>query len=197
VAFGVGQLITAGSQGLFIRIYAAGVQLDWGGRSGSTPVGATEGVSVEKPSRLLLQLSAFSVGLAVLIGASWLAASAAFALYQLLPPDTQRADWPGPVIDQLAPGLSGLLVSALLIYGLRRMGIYRAGLRAHFVRAVPWYGFAAWVFWVTYVNRANTDFGLWKQLIQWPLAATIAAVAYDFVTTVYLGRNHLHRSPTA
>lgn len=145
---------------------------------------------MKSPTRHVQQLLAFCLGLVALIGASWLAASGAFALYDLLPPRTQLADWPGPVIDIVAPGLSGLLVSVLLIHWLRSSRIYVPSLRAHLVRAIPWYGFVAWVLWVTYLNRANTDFGLWRQLIQWPVAATFVAVAYDLIATVYLGRHH-------
>ncbi len=143
---------------------------------------------MERPARPNLQLPAFSLGLPVLIIASWLAASAAFALYDLLPSDTQRADWTGPVLNLLAPALSGLLVSALLIHGLRHFRIYVPTLRAHFARAVTWYGYAALVLWITYVNRNNSDFGLWSQFIQWPLAAIVVAVVYDFVATIYLGQ---------
>jgi hypothetical protein len=117
---------------------------------------------------------------------SCVGAEAAFSVYYQLPDATQRAGWTGPWLNQYAPALGGLVVAMALFAILRRRGQYTPALRAHFTRSSLWYGLVGLILWVNYLQRGISDFGLWSQLINWPLAGLLAGLAFDLLATAFL-----------
>lgn len=136
------------------------------------------------PARYPIQFLAFTLALPVTVASSFVAADFAFDLYYRLPPQTQLADWTGPVLNQVAPGLAGLLVVVVLCRMLLRRGLLRATVRAHLTRTSLWYMLAALILGVNFANRTSPDFGLWSQAVNWPLAAVLVGIGYDLLLMI-------------
>jgi hypothetical protein len=117
-------------------------------------------------------------GIGVVV-AGELAAGLAFTLYGLVPSAHRKYDWWGPLLNIAAPALGGVAVFAPLAAFCSRRNLFTPSLRGHMVRTVLWYAFVAWVISVIVSNRDNSDFGLWGQIIEWPMFALLAAIAAD------------------
>ena len=125
----------------------------------------------------------YSFGLFCLIVASYLAAGAAFMIYDEFAGATSRAWWWVYLLNGAAPFLAGVPISAFFVKFLDSRGEFRPTLVGHLQRASTWYAFGAWVLLVMNSNRGNSDFGLWSQLIIWPLIATTGALITDLCWT--------------
>ena len=126
---------------------------------------------------------AYTVALAPLLIASHAAAAGAFALYDLAPGTIQRSDWIGFAVNDAAPALAGAGCSLLLIAILVRVRLFHATARGFAVRTMPWWLLAAAIEAMVVYQRGNADFGLWSQVITWPLAALLGGLATDAIWT--------------
>ena len=126
---------------------------------------------------------AYTVAVVPLIIASHTAAGLAFALYDRAPASVRRSDWTGVVLNEVAPGLAGVSCAVLLIALLVRWQVFSPTLRGFLVRTLPWLCLAAAIEVVVLKNRGNSDFGLWSQVITWPLAALLGGLATDALWT--------------
>ena len=125
----------------------------------------------------------YLVGLVAIVAASHLFASAAFEIYDRLPDEVQRSGWTGPVLNEVAPCLVGVACAILLVQLLVRRDQFLPTSRGHMHRSASWYLFAVWVLGIIYRNHGNVDFGLWSQIVTWPLAGTIGALITDALLT--------------
>ena len=114
-----------------------------------------------------------------LVLGSHAAASAAFALYDRTPEGVQKSEWVGYVLNDVAPALAGVACAGLLAAMLMRASKYVPTVRGFLLRTMPWYLLAAAIEVLVIQGRADSDFGLWSQIITWPLAALLAALATD------------------
>ena len=118
-----------------------------------------------------------------LVIGSHVAASAAFALYDQAPEGVQKSEWVGYVLNDVAPALAGVACAGILAALLIRARNYVPTIRGFLRRTMPWYLLAGAIEILVIQGRANSDFGLWSQIITWPLAALLAGLATDAVVT--------------
>ena len=118
-----------------------------------------------------------------LVIGSHAAASAAFALYDRAPEGAQKSEWVGYVLNDVAPALAGVACAAVLAVLLIRASRYVPTIRGFLLRTMPWYLLAAAIEVLVIQGQANPDFGLWSQIITWPLAALLAGLATDALVT--------------
>ena len=124
-----------------------------------------------------------------LVLASHAAASAAFMIYDRLPGHVQRSDWIGYVLNDVAPGLAGVGCTLVLLAILSRLGRLSATLRGFWFRTASWWLLAMALQLIVLRERSNPDFGLWSQVITWPLAALAAGLATDALITYWRHRS--------
>ena len=118
-----------------------------------------------------------------LVLASHAAASVAFVIYDRLPTSIQRSDWIGYALNDLAPGLAGVGCALVLLAILARLRRFSVTVLGFLWRTAPWWLLAAAIQAVVLRERSNPDFGLWSQVITWPLAALVAGLATDALWT--------------
>jgi hypothetical protein len=118
-----------------------------------------------------------------LVIGSHAAASAAFVLYDRAPESVQKSEWIGYVLNDVAPALAGVVCAVLLAALLVRASRFVATTRGFLVRTMPWYLLAAAIAVLVVQGQASPDFGLWSQIITWPLAALLAGLATDALVT--------------
>lgn len=121
----------------------------------------------------------YSAWLVVIVAASFLFANTGFSIYASLPDPLRRARWMGVVLNVIVPVLAGLLSGAVALRILSARGQLRTTLRDHFFRTAPWYLLICLLVWVIVRNAGIRDFGLWSQIITWPLYSTIGALVVD------------------
>jgi hypothetical protein len=125
----------------------------------------------------------YFVALFPLVLGSHAAASAAFALYDRAPEGVQKSEWVGYVLNDFAPALAGVACAGVLAAVLVRARKYVPTIRGFLLRTMSWYLLAAVIEVLVIQGQANSDFGLWGQLITWPLAALLAGLATDALVT--------------
>ena len=123
--------------------------------------------------------AAYAVALVPLVVASYAAAGAAFALYGRAPASIQRSGWVAHALNDVAPALAGVGCAVILIAILVRARLFLATGRGFAVRTMPWYLLATGIGAVVLRERGSGDFGLWSQVITWPLAALVGGLATD------------------
>ena len=135
-----------------------------------------------------MPLVVYSAWLIVIVAASFLFANTAFGIEASLPDPLRRAHWMGVVLNLIVPVLAGLLSGAVAIWVLSTRGQFRPTLRDHFFRAAPWYLLICLLVWVVVRNAGIRDFGLWSQIITWPLNSAIGALVIDIVWSWRISR---------
>jgi len=140
------------------------------------------------PRRSREPLVIYSAWLIVIVAASFLFANTAFDVNASLPDPLRRAPWMGVVLNVIAPVLAGLLSGAVAIRVLSSRNQLKPTIRDHFFRAAPWYLLTCLLVWVIVRNMGIKDFGLWSQIITWPLFSTIAALVVDIVLSWRISR---------
>lgn len=125
----------------------------------------------------------YAAGLLLLFVSSYLAAGAAFMVYDYLPPATQRATWVGLVLNGVAPWAAGLACGTALVIALVATGKFVPTVRGHLLRASTWYGLGAVLSAAVLSGRSNSDFGLYGQLVVWPLVSIAGALMVDILAT--------------
>ena len=140
------------------------------------------------PGRSRLPLVVYSAWLIVIVAASFLFAYTAFGIEASLPNPLRRAHWMGVTLNFIVPVLAGLLSGAVAIWILSIRGELRPTLRDHFFRAAPWYLLICLLVLVVARNAGIRDFGLWSQIITWPLCSTIGALVVDIVWSWRISR---------
>ncbi|MBC7793097.1 MAG: hypothetical protein H7Z43_05275 [Clostridia bacterium] len=136
------------------------------------------------PISLPRQMLVFGLALLGVIGAAYLAATLAFEVYYAAPERYARADWWGWALNIAAPVLGGAAVAAALSAWEVRRGRYSGTWRGHFARTMLWYASAVALYGVVRDNVGISDFGLWGQFVQWPLAAILGAIGVDALMSV-------------
>jgi hypothetical protein len=131
------------------------------------------------------QVVAFCVALPLVMIGSCITADVAFEVYHTFPNEVMRESWWGPVLNRYAPGVGGLLVTMSLHALLRRTGEYTIALRAHLVRALAWYLMVGLIAGINYSNRGSSDFGLWSQVINWPLVGLLVGLGFDLLIIAF------------
>jgi hypothetical protein len=89
----------------------------------------------------------------------------------------------GLVLNDVAPASAGIVCAAVLVTLLARRDAFALTLRGFVVRTVPWMLFAGAILLIVWHEGANSDFGLWSQVITWPLVALIAGLLTDALVT--------------
>ena len=133
--------------------------------------------------RTLLPPVLYSAALLPLVVASYAAAAGAFEVYERLPDSIQKSDWIGVVLNDVAPGSAGVICVPLLVDMLARRSAFAATLAGFVTRTAPWITVASFILLIVWRERANSDFGLWSQIITWPLAALVAGIVTDALVT--------------
>ena len=87
--------------------------------------------------------------------------------------------WYVVAINFGAPALSGGATGLYWSRIARSRGRREIGFRAHLRRNRVMYGMILCFGYIVAINMGNTDFGLWSQLIEWPLTAMLAFVSAD------------------
>lgn len=100
-------------------------------------------------------------------------------------------DWTILAINILPPMTAGVLISLASLWFARRQGWYEPTLRAHAMRLALTYALSIAIIALIIANWSNSDFGLWGQLIEWPLAALIGLALVDLVATIAAGRHRV------
>ncbi len=133
--------------------------------------------------RRWLPPATYFLALLPLVIASHVAATVAFALYDRLPAAVQTSFWLNYFLNGIAPGAAGVFCALALIALLTRWHVFRASWRGFALRTLPWFLVTSAIAYVVWQERTNGDFGLWGQLITWPLAALLAGVLTDAIVT--------------
>ena len=123
----------------------------------------------------------YSSWLIVIIVASFLFAYVAFSVYASLPYGLKRAPWMGVVLNAIVPLIAGVLSGAVAIYVLSTRDQLKPTVRGHLFRAAPWYALSGLLVLIFVRNQGVRDFGLWSQIVIWPLYSTIGALITDIV----------------
>jgi hypothetical protein len=133
--------------------------------------------------RTWLPTIAYALALLPLVIGSHAAATAAFAIYDRLPVSIQKSDWIGVFLNDIAPAVSGVLCALVLAKWLARHQAFAATVSGFAVRTAPWLFLASAIGYVVWREKTNSDFGLWSQIITWPLAALVAGLTTDAAVT--------------
>jgi len=136
----------------------------------------------------------YSLWLIVILAASYLLAYAAFSVYAVLPYAMQRASWMVIVLNVIVPLLAGGISGSAAIYVLSRRNQLNPTLRAHLFRAAPWYLLSCLLFLIVVRNEGVEDFGLWGQIVIWPLYSTIGALFADLALSWRSSRKNVSRA---
>jgi hypothetical protein len=131
------------------------------------------------------QVAAFWIALPLVMVGSCAGAGLAFEVYYAFPNETQRQGWWGPILNKYAPGLGGLLVTMFVCEILRRTGRYSPKLRAHLLRGAGWYLVVGLILMLNHAQRGVLDYGLWSQLVNWPLVGLLVGLGFDLLMTAF------------
>jgi hypothetical protein len=146
------------------------------------------------PRRSREPLVIYSAWLVIILVASFVFAYTAFRVYASLPYALQRAPWIGVVLNVMVPLLAGVISGAVAIYVLSRRDQFKPTLREHLFRAAPWYLLSCLLVLIVVRNEGIKDFGLWSQIITWPLYSTIGALFADIVLSWRSSRMKVSRA---
>jgi hypothetical protein len=124
-------------------------------------------------------------------------ADLAFAFYYAAPERYSRAEWWVWALNVFAPALGGALVVAVLIAWESRRARYTCTWQGHLARTTSWYVAAGVLYWIVWMDRGISDFGLWGQIIEWPLAGLLAAIATDVLASAWGARTQRRAVSTA
>jgi hypothetical protein len=125
----------------------------------------------------------YALALVPLVIGAHAAAAGAFAIYAHLPDGIQRSDWIGVILNDVAPGSAGVICAGTLAMLLARRGTFSPTLPGFVWRTLPWLILAGVILLIVNYESANSDFGLWSQVITWPLAALLAGLVTDAIMT--------------
>jgi hypothetical protein len=92
--------------------------------------------------------------------------------------------WSVFALNYLPPFLAGTLTAGLVVSVVRRWGAYVATLPAHVRRNGLAYAICIAIAVLIVMNRSNGDYGLWRQLVEWPLAAILGLMSADLTFTL-------------
>ena len=107
-------------------------------------------------------------------------------------PWRRMPDWTVVALNVVPPMVAGAAVAVLVASLARRLGCYQATVRGHLGRLALVYLLAVVIVGIIVDNQGNSDFGLWSQIIEWPLAGLLALAAVDLIITA---RMRTHRAP--
>ena len=136
----------------------------------------------------------YSAWLVIILVASFVFVYTAFRVYASLPYALQRAPWIGFLLNVIVPLLAGVISGAVAIYVLSRRGLLEATVREHLFRAAPWYLLSCLLVLIVVRNEGIKDFGLWSQVITWPLYSTVGALIADIVLSWRSSRIRVSRA---
>jgi len=140
------------------------------------------------PRRSLESQVIYLAWLVVIVASAFLFAFAAFSISSSLPIEIRRASWMRVALNVITPVLAGLLAGTLAVHILSVRCQLNPTLRAHFFRAAPWYLLICLLLSVSVRNKGVADFGLWSQIVIWPLYSTIGALIADIVLSWRISR---------
>jgi hypothetical protein len=103
-------------------------------------------------------------------------------------PWKRMPDWTILAINVVPPMSAGVLTSLAAAWLAHQRGWYSPTLRAHATRLALAYALSLTITAVIIANQSNSDFGLWSQVIEWPLAALVGVAVVDAVITLIGGR---------
>jgi len=106
-------------------------------------------------------------------------------------PWKRMPDWTILAINVIPPMTAGVLTSLGAVWFARRRGWFTPTMRAHVMRLAFTYALSIAIVALIVANWSNSDFGLWAQVIEWPLAALIGLALVDLLFTIVLGRHHV------
>ncbi len=132
----------------------------------------------------------YSAAVPIAIGLAFYLTYAAFDATEGLP--WQRMPrWTILALNFLPPVVAGAATSGVLAWWARRRGWYVATVRDHFKRLALGYLLSASIVGLIVSNQRSSDYGLWSQLIEWPLAALIGLALVDFTITMLIREHRL------
>lgn len=98
-------------------------------------------------------------------------------------------DWSIFALNVVPPVVAGAVIAVLAAWLARRLGCYQATFRGHLGRLALAYLVSVLIVGIIIDNRGKSDFGLWSQVIEWPLAGLLALAAVDVAITAAM-RKH-------
>lgn len=125
----------------------------------------------------------YALGSIGVMAGSYVAASGASALDGVMPTAVRRAGWWTHGLNLVPPFFAGAAIGLILARVLARRGEFGGTFRRHLSRTISWYLLAVGLGYVVYRNRDNADFGLWAQIVVWPLAGAVGALLTDVLLT--------------
>lgn len=156
-------------------------------------------LTLARPKRSAVKVDAFAVrvvfnfAVCLLVAAAYASTTLAFMGYNLAPPPYSKHDAWGVLLNFVTPVLGGAIAYSALRALSNRLGWELRGYRHHLARTFVWYGLVASALWVVFANRDNSDWGLFGQIVTWPMCSVATGLVLDLLLTVRLERIPLNR----